>query len=420
MPYIVRRIEGLPRLQNPPQRIGEYLAALSQHRRREIESMWQQLASELELSGADRKRADAAVVKLHAVGVLILPDWLIELVDLKRLLGVRWVKVWQDLVLPRPWVAHPKVCPFPPQPWHLDAINKPRGFDGSGVSVGVIDSGYEPTYSELNNAFAATFAQYVGPGAGETIGKMVPSPNASDLSGIRHGSKVCVMLAGPNNGVAPKASVLMASIWPDDGVDATRSMVALALEWLLEFPHPATTTLKRPSGCDIITLSVATSPLGSSDPGSDVAGYLASAEEYKTLVVAAIGNSPIGVGLNAYCAPGADATVIGVGAVDDTLTVTEFSGYGTTAEGAAKPDLVAPGRGLLFPIPNNAADEAEGTSFAAPIVAGAAALLLQKDPTLRDSVQVFRTTLLGFADNTAVTSANAGDSGQGVLNLNGL
>ena len=100
-------------------------------------------------------------------------------------------------------------------------------------------------------------------------------------------------------------------------------------------------------------------------------------------------------------APGNDPFVITVGAFDQNGTsatyddsVAPWSAYGQTASGFQKPELSAPGRWLIMPVPENSTlagampDRVvapgymwmSGTSFAAPIVSGAAAQLLALHP----------------------------------------
>jgi subtilisin family serine protease len=77
--------------------------------------------------------------------------------------------------------------------------------------------------------------------------------------------------------------------------------------------------------------------------------------------------------------PSTASKVITVGAYDTTTnTYADFSGRGYTRRtNQIKPDLVAPGVGLMAPAPGNSYQSVTGTSFAAPMVTGSAALLMQ-------------------------------------------
>jgi serine protease AprX len=115
-----------------------------------------------------------------------------------------------------------------------------------------------------------------------------------------------------------------------------------------------------------------------------------------TVVVASAGNG--GSGRMLY-APANDPFVITVGASDIADTVTReddgnapWSSHGYTAEGFAKPELGAPGRWMIGPVPSTStlattfADRIlspgylwmSGTSFAAPVVSGIAAQILAR------------------------------------------
>lgn len=72
----------------------------------------------------------------------------------------------------------------------------------------------------------------------------------------------------------------------------------------------------------------------------------------------------------------------GLWRANDTHQISEFSSRGPTADGRWDPDIVAPGSNIYAQAANGTLSYVSGTSFSAPNLAGAAALLISNDPTL--------------------------------------
>ncbi|HEY3109039.1 MAG TPA: S8 family serine peptidase [Chloroflexota bacterium] len=192
-------------------------------------------------------------------------------------------------------------------------------------------------------------------------------------------------------GVAPGANVIAVRVADDRG-QTYLSDVINGIEWII--------ANRQTYNIRVVNLS-----LQSTVAESAATSYLAAAVERAWLngivVVVSAGNQ----GPNAALYPPAnDPFVITVGAGDPLGTpsraddgMAPWSSYGTTQEGFAKPDVVAPGRyitsvlasgspGLGVQFPGRIVDGhylwLSGTSMAAPQVAGLAALAFQQTPAL--------------------------------------
>ena len=221
-------------------------------------------------------------------------------------------------------------------------------------------------------------------------------PN-SPGDGRGHGTFVAGIAAGSKSGyagAAPTAPIVSIDVMDDNGMAMTSDVIAAA-DWIL-------------ANKGIYNIQVANFSLQSTVPASFMYDPLDKAVEKLwfngVVVVAAVGNyGDDGQPTTVAYAPGNDPFVISVGASDTSNTgwtatddtAAAWSAYGYTLDGFAKPDIGAPGRPLVGPVPALSTMPLEhpgarhvtgymwmsGTSFSAPIVSGAAALILAKNPT---------------------------------------
>jgi serine protease AprX len=221
------------------------------------------------------------------------------------------------------------------------------------------------------------------------------TPN-SPGDGRGHGTFVAGVAAGSApgyTGAAPSAPIVSLDVMDNSGMAMTSDVIAAA-DWI--FQNKAAYNIR-----------VANFSLHTTAPASVFFDPLDRAVERLWLsgvvVVAAAGNYGVaGQPMTMAYAPGNDPFVITVGAADIDGSVSTnddiaapWSVYGYTLDGFAKPELAAPGRYIVGPVPATSTLALErptsmvgtdyiqlsGTSFAAPVVAGAAAYLLAVHPT---------------------------------------
>jgi serine protease AprX len=116
---------------------------------------------------------------------------------------------------------------------------------------------------------------------------------------------------------------------------------------------------------------------------------------------------------NSLIAPSDGDSVCCVGAVNSSGNRASFSSMGPTADGRTKPDVMARGVGTVCASPYNPTGytTASGTSLSCPLVAGAAALVLQVNPTWTNM------QILDALRNTADNASNPSNTyGWGVIN----
>ena len=261
---------------------------------------------------------------------------------------------------------------------------KAGGYMGTGIGVAVIDSGvYSPYLGNVvytkNFTTATTTGDWYGHG--------------THVAGIIGNSGTA------NGGLAAGVKIISLKVLDDNGVGRDSWVIAAITEAI---------RVKATYNIRVINLSVGR-PVAESYKTDPLCQAVEQAWKAGIVVVVAAGNegrnnSKNTQGYATITSPGNDPYVITVGAMktngttsrsDDT--VASYSSKGPTLlDHVAKPDILAPGNKVVSTLyyncdmvmlyPGNSVNDnyfrLSGTSMAAPVVSAAAALVLQKFPTL--------------------------------------
>jgi subtilisin family serine protease len=264
--------------------------------------------------------------------------------------------------------------------WGVARIGAPEAWTfgkGEGILVGHLDTGVDDTHPAL--AGKVPFFQEF-----DALGNPVASaPHDSDIHGTHTaGTIVGRTFNGTNIGVAPKAQLASALVL-NGGFGGTFAQIISGMQWAIG------------QGVHVINMSLG------------ALGYLTlwnlpilNAIQAGVLVVASIGNA----GQGTSGGPGNDPLALGVGATSESEAVAGFSS-GQTLVGSSwfglvrlpyiKPDISAPGVSVLSSIPGSELATINGTSMAAPHVAGTVALIQSAEPSLQFNPFLTRALLLG-------------------------
>jgi serine protease AprX len=304
------------------------------------------------------------------------------------------------------------------------------GYTGQGVDVAVIDSGVAPV-----DGLTAPGKVLNGP----DLSFESNSPSLAFVDTFGHGTHMSGIIAGRDDevapgkyagnsndfiGMAPDARIVSIKVADSNGSTDVSQMLA-AIDWVVQH--------KDDPGMNIRVLNLSFGTDSTQDYQHDPLAYAAEmAWRNGIVVVAAAGNAGYATGKKApgLTDPANDPYVIAVGASDTKGTpmladdtVADFSSSAASNKDRL-PDVVAPGTSIAsLRVLGSHADEAyastgavtdrlfrgSGTSQAAAVVSGAAALILSQRPTATpDQVKALLTSTADKLPNVPVVSQGNG------------
>ena len=231
--------------------------------------------------------------------------------------------------------------------WHQPKIGAPSAWDttmGEGVTVAVIDSGIDVAHPDLAGRVSQRW------------NLVSANQDVTDLSG--HGTKVAGIIGGEINnalgvaGVAAGVSLMAVRISEAVDGSTTSSVIAAGIVWAADH------------GARVANVSYDVT----------MSGTVATAAEYMRslggVVLVPAGNDGL------YVDHADNTSVITVGATDSNDQIPSWSNYGNII------DVVAPGSAIVTTSVGGYYASATGTSFATPVAAGVAALIIAANPDL--------------------------------------
>ncbi len=300
--------------------------------------------------------------------------------------------------------------------WNMEMVNAPqlwaRGVRGNGAVVAILDTGVDPLHSDLEPGWVGGVGGWFDPYGEHT--------EPADTSAEGHGTGAAGLAVGGEGsgtplGVAPDSLWIAAKIFNNAG-EADDTSIHEAFQWLLDpDDDPATDDLP-----DVVNNSWGFKDFPD-ECDTRFQSDILNLRSFGVAVVFAAGNGGQGLGVPTSLSPANNLGAISVGAVDFNMDVADISARGHNAcDASIFPTLVAPGKAVvtadltasgLFP---DSYAPRSGTSFSAPHVAGAIALLMGAFPST--SLDDIEAALVASALDIGAPGDD-NDSGSGILDV---
>lgn len=277
-----------------------------------------------------------------------------------------------------------------------------RGYDGRGYSVAVLDTGVQSNHSWLTGKVAneACFSSLANcpNGTRQQLGAGAGRP-CTYSSSCAHGTHVAHTAAG-KYGVARSARVLAVQVFSrftGSSCPAGQAVCALSYEsdQLKGLEHAwRNRNLYRIAA---VNVSIGGGRYGTycDKPGWSFQSWAATLRSYGIATVVSSGNAGYS---DAVSSPSCNSSAVAVGSTGLNGSNDAVSGFSNSASVLW---LLAPGEDICSAVPTNAADcDWDGTSMAAPHVAGTFAVLKQLQPSVsvNEALEAIRLSGVGVQD----------------------
>jgi uncharacterized repeat protein (TIGR01451 family) len=243
------------------------------------------------------------------------------------------------------------------------------GITGAGVVVASMDSGVDWQHPDLMTRYRG----YTGKPLATHEGNWYCATNEGYVypgDGYGHGTHTTGTMVGQNGiGVAPGAQWIAVKVFDNDGLTYDTWLHA-GFQWLL-----------APNGDSTLAPDVVNNSWGSSlSTDQEFLPDIRALQAAGIVPVFSAGN--YGPREATVSSPASLPTNLAVGATDGDDQIAHFSSRGPSPWGEIKPEVVAPGVSIVSALPGGGLGIKEGTSMAAPHVAGVIALMLEANLTL--------------------------------------